>query len=303
MTQRLSSVDSFFNERGVLVKEQVESKQLLYFLYATRCGRLVRFFLKRKWVAILYAWYQTSWLSKKAIVPFIKKHEIVIQDFVEPAGGYASFNDFFCRALKPDARLIDQRTETLVSPVDGKLIVFPDVSQRLLFFVKHEHFDLVAFLGDESRAADYVNGSMLLFRLAPYDYHRIHVPCDARAGRPMVLGATYESVNPIAYATGVQPLATNLRHVITLETSEFGEVIMVFVGAMLVGSIIETYWPDALLKKGEELGMFQFGGSSVVMLLKRDAIKLTEKIIQHSLQGYETAVKMGQVVGYRSDVL
>jgi phosphatidylserine decarboxylase len=151
-------------------------------------------------------------------------------------------------------------------------------------------------LHDSALAQEFEHATMLLFRLAPYDYHRFHIPIDARVSNARYIFGCYESVNPLAYAAGVQPLTENLRYVISLFSDHFGHVLMVPVGAAMVGSVIFTYEPHTYQKKGTEAGYFQFGGSSVVLLFKPTMMTPQEQFLQHSLQGFETAVKMGQKI-------
>lgn len=280
-----------------LVEEQIEAAGLLRFLYCKPLGRLVRLLFTRiSFLSHLNAWYQCSSLSKSKIKPFIQKHAITMHDFVRSADEYASFNDFFCRQLKPGARSIDRAPDSVISPADGKLLVVEDIAERVSFFVKNEHFNLSSFLHDSSIVQEFEHATMLLFRLAPYDYHRFHFPIDARVLKARYISGFYESVNPLAYAAGVQPLTENLRYVISLFSDYFGHVLMIPVGAAMVGSVVFTYESDTYQKKGSEAGYFQFGGSSVVLLFKSQTIKTQEQFLKHSLQGFETAVKMGQTI-------
>ena len=137
---------------------------------------------------------------------------------------------------------------------------------------------------------------MMLFRLAPYDYHRFHFPVDCFATKSKNINGILESVNPIVYKSGIQPLTENERQIIILKNDVFGEIVVVLVGAMFVGKIVQTYLPDKNYKKGEEIGYFEFGGSSIVVLVKKDALKIKENFIKNSQEGFETEVKMGQSI-------
>jgi phosphatidylserine decarboxylase len=279
-----------------LVEEKVEFLRGAKFLYENFLGKFLRCFLRNRLVARLCGTYQNSAFSKRKILPFIKKHNIDITEFEKDVSSFKSFNDFFVRKLKPGARLIASGSNILVSSADSKLFVIPDISKDVHFFVKNEKFNLRTFLKDRDLAHQYHNGTLMLFRLAPYDYHRFHFPTDCVATKLKIIHGAYESVNPIAYRAGVQPLLKNERHLVVLKTEEFGEVIMVLVGAMFVGKIVHTYTPEKRYDKGEEMGYFAFGGSTIAMLFKNGEIEPKEMFLQHSAQGYETEIKMGQAI-------
>lgn len=280
-----------------LVYEQIEALGLLTFFYQNPLGKMLRpLITATSLMSKLAGYYQNSRLSKKDITPFIQKHSINIHECEKQLDQYTSFNDFFSRKLKPSTRTIDTRHQIITSPVDGKLFIIPHLDQQTDFFVKNQRFNLERFLKDATLARQYQNGTLMIFRLAPYDYHRFHFPVDCTPSTWQQQGGVYESVNPLVYASGVQPLTENQRHLVQLETEQFGTILMSIVGALLVGRIVETYAPETAYKKGDEMGYFEFGGSTVTLLFKAGTIKPIEKIVQNSLQGVETAVRLGQAI-------
>lgn len=283
-----------------LITEKTTAESALNFFYKNRIGKCLRFFLRRKWCSQLMGWYQNSWLTKRNITPFIKKHAINMNDFDRNAHEYKSFNDFFCRKLKPGARLINQNKNVIISPADAKLLVFPQVTTPMKFFVKMLPFNLETFLQSYNKAQEYHEGTMMILRLAPYDYHRYHFPFSCYADKPIPITGTYESVNPIAYGANIQPLTHNIRTIITLRSDVFGDVLMIPVGALFVGSIIHTYTPETNQLKGDEAGYFSFGGSTIVLLFKKGTIEPLEPFVKNSQEGYETAVQMGQAIASKS---
>ena len=197
---------------GKLEREKTESLDGLKFLYTNPVGKVVRkMFAKSSLASTIYAWYQQTHFSKRAIKPFIKKHTIAMHEYVKQAEEYNSFNEFFIRKLKPGARTIDQTPGSVVCPADGKLLIFNNISQKISFFVKNEQFDCVSFLNDQALAQQFEGGCLMIVRLAPYDYHRFHSPVDGVPSVPRVIQGDYESVNPLVYASGIQPLTKNLR--------------------------------------------------------------------------------------------
>ena len=138
----------------------------------------------------------------------------------------------------------------------------------------------------------------MIFRLAPPDYHRFHFPFACIPGNPRIITGKLESVNPVVYASGIQPLVENERHVIELKSNVAGDVVMIPVGACFVGKIIETFKAGLPYNKGDEVGYFAFGGSTVVLLFKKNTITLRDDLVRYSALGYETAVKMGEGVAF-----
>jgi len=286
----------FFDASGKLAKENVEGEFFLRFLYSSFWGKILRFIFRRKYVAQIYAAYQKSSFSKNKIKPFVKKHNIDLSQAEKKLEQFFSFNDFFIRKLKFGARQIDGNPNIIVAPADSKLFIIPDISDEVSFFVKNTKFNLKKFLGNEQLAQECENGTLMLFRLAPYDYHRFHFPVDCVPLKAKNINGVYESVNPLVYKSGVQPLTENERKIVLLKTEKFSDVVLVAVGAMLVGKIKLNFDPKRNYKKGQEMGYFEFGGSTIALLFKNGMIKPKQKFLGHSLQDFETAVKMGQAV-------
>ena len=158
----------YYSFDGKLVAEKVEGKRLLSFLYSNFLGKVLRKILNKKFVSKLFAIYQCSFLSKRKIKPFIKNHNINMDLFEQPKGGYSSFNDFFIRKLKPGRREIDYEENLIVSPADSKLFIIPNISSNKSFFIKNKNFNLESFLQNKKLAQEYKDGTLMIFRFAPY---------------------------------------------------------------------------------------------------------------------------------------
>ena len=296
MTKKNSLQPIAYYKNDRLVIETNTSFKFLNFFYNNFFGRYLRRFLNKRWVCKLGGCFYSSRRSSKKIAPFIRLHNIAMNDFVTPPGGFRSFNDFFIRKLRPGAREINHDPTIITSPADAKIYVIPNISTDTLFFVKHKPFNLEKFLGNATQAEAYKNGTLIIFRLAPYDYHRFHFPADGIPSTPHIIHGRFESVNPLVLKTGIQPLTENERHIVLLKTDTFDTIAMVAVGAMMVGKIVHTFTPNTPCKKGDEAGYFAFGGSTVVLLFKHGVISPLPLFLQHSLQGIETAVTMGQAI-------
>lgn len=243
------------------------------------------------------------------------KDLINMDHFVVPQEGFKTFNDWFIRKLKsPDSdRPMEDNAQAIASPADSKLIIIPDLTSHTQVTIKEERFDVASFLQDPELAKKYEHGVMMIFRLAPYDYHRYHFPFDCFVSVETFITGLYHSVNPRAFSCGVKPLTVNKRtyEILTpyfIDRDVECPVVMSQVGATAVASIVNTfmdyesgepalkYGANQVFIKGHELGYFQFGGSTLVMLFPPDTIQPDEQIVNNSLNGYETAVKVRETV-------
>jgi len=221
---------------------------------------------------------------------FVRKYGVDLGEAVEsdPAA-YASFNDFFTRALKPGARPIAHAA--LVCPVDGTISQFGAIEHDQVLQAKGHRYSTTALVGgDHALAARFHDGSFATLYLSPKDYHRIHMPCDGTLVRMIHVPGSLFSVNPVT-ARGVPRLfARNERVVCVFESHVFGDFVVTLVGATIVGSMAtvwhgvvnpprvrrvrEWQYPEraVTLKQGEEMGRFLLG-STVVLLFPKCALR------------------------------
>lgn len=266
----------------------------LYWLYNNPLGELtLNTLVKRKIVSDIYGWYMNTISSAQKIAPFIKDYNIDTSQF--EMKHFNSFNAFFIRKLKPGARKIDTAQNVVISPADGKCLVYPNIDSAN-FLVKGTRFDIATFLMNDTLAKKYKNGSLLIFRLAPTDYHRYHFPVSGQLSPTHKISGYYYSVNPIALFKDPLIFLENKRQYQVIQSQVFGEVTMVEVGATMVGSMISTFLGNVAVK-GEEEGYFQFGGSTVVLLFEKGKIRIDTDLIKNSEHHLETSVIMGEEVG------
>jgi phosphatidylserine decarboxylase len=242
----------------------------------------------------LYGYLQKLPRSRHKIQPFIESYGVDASEFATTQ--FASFNDFFIRKLKKEARPIDPDPNRLALPADGRYLVYPVLRD---FIVKKVHFDLPAFLQDPVLARRYEEGSMLIARLCPIDYHRFHFPCDALPSKPRLINGHLYSVNPLALAKNIAILSENKRVVTELETDRFGTILYIEIGATSVGSIQQTFVPEKSVRKGEEKGYFEFGGSCLVLLFEKGQIAFDADLIEHSQRGLETRAFFGEGFAFK----
>lgn len=276
-----------------------DTPSLLKMLYGNKISWLLRATLTKPFMSHCAGWFCDTRLSAWCINSFIQSHNINMDEALYPVSSYKTFNEFFTRKLKKGARPFDQRDTTLISPADGTIIALEHIDHNTTFPVKQLVFNLEQFLQDESLAKKYYGGTIILIRLAPWDYHRFHFPCVAVADTPAALPGKYESVHPWVYQCGIQPLLENIRHRYLLHTASFDDILIMSVGALFVGSITETYIPGVPYSKGAEMGYFSFGGSTLVLLFKADQITLDERFSGCTSIEKEIPIKMGTVIAYK----
>ncbi len=237
----------------------------------------------------LYGYLQKSARSQKKIEPFINAYSIDKTEFVQER--FATYNDFFIRKLKREKRPINQDSTIVATPADGRYLVYPHFQQ---FIVKGQEFSLREFLGSIALAHRFESGSMAIVRLCPTDYHRFHFPCDGIASAATLINGPLYSVNPLALKKRLAILSENKRMVTEIDTHRFGTMLYVEIGATFVGSIHQTYTPNAKVHKGDEKGYFEFGGSCIALFFERGRIAFDEDLIHNTQNGLETRINFGE---------
>jgi phosphatidylserine decarboxylase len=230
-------------------------------------------------------------LTTAVIRWFVDQYGVQMQEAAEPdVSKYATFNDFFTRALRHGARPLADAP--LICPVDGAVSACGSIHGDRIFQAKGHEYTTAALLGgDEAMAAEYADGSFATIYLSPRDYHRIHMPCDGRLVRMTHVPGALFSVNP-ATAAGIRGLFARNERVVCHFEGASGPFVMVLVGATIVGSMATAWhgvvnpprpgvvrsWEYAAdgagavrLKQGDEMGRFLLG-STVVLLFPKPPV-------------------------------
>ena len=273
-------------------RKHKRSDRTLRFLYHTRPGRMLLKPLTCRPVSKVSGRFLDSPMSKPLIGPFVRKNNIDLKEFY--ADDLRCFNDCFTRKIKEPLRPIDCRPESLIAPCDGLLSVYP-IDGDTVLPVKQSRYTLPDLLDDEHLAQRYRDGLCLVFRLCVHHYHRYCYLDDGYKGENRFLPGKLHTVRPVALAAG--PVFTqNCRELTVLNTDHFGLVTQVEVGAMLVGKILNHHGAGPITR-GQEKGMFLYGGSTVILLLEKDRATLAPHLLEASLRGEEVPVQMGQPIG------
>lgn len=289
----------FYNRyTGKIEQEKILGEKYLRWIYGTPLGKLsLHVLVKRAFFSSLMGMMKNTRRSAKDIPAFIREYKINTDELLVAPNEYKSFNDFFYRKLKDGARPIAQGN-VAVLPADGRHMGWQKASEMEGVFVKGQAFDLKALLGSEELAEKYKNGTVVLSRLCPVDYHRFHFVAEGTPDAPVRIKGPLASVSPYCLRQKLSWLWTNKREVTILHTTRMGDVVQLAVGATGVGSIFQTYTPGCRVEKGAEQGYFAFGGSTVMTFFEPGAITLAEDIVRNTAQQMETYAKQGDLLGY-----
>ncbi|SJM83941.1 related to Phosphatidylserine decarboxylase proenzyme 2 [Zygosaccharomyces bailii] len=240
--------------------------------------------------------------SVKQIESFIKYHSLNMSECQKCE--YKTFNEFFYRKLKPGTRIPEGGSgKIFVSPADSRCTVFASIQQSKEIWIKGSSFTLTRLTrGYSPEMFNDKSCSIAVFRLAPQDYHRFHSPCNGVIGKPIYIEGEYYTVNPMAVRSSLDVFCENVRMVIPIDSQEFGTLLCIPIGAMMVGSIMLTCKEGDFVTRGQELGYFKFGGSTIVIVMPSQRILFDPDLSRNTADGIETLVKVGMSVGHTPDI-
>lgn len=290
----------FYNRYTQSVEtEQVYGEKWLRWTYETLPGRFsAEALLKRAVFSHWYGWRMDRSISAQRVLPFIENYNLDVEDFAKSPLDYKTFNEFFYRALKKEARPIAPGEDVAVFAADGRHLVFPDVATSAGFYVKGATFTLTELFGDEALAKEFAGGAMVISRLCPVDYHRFHFPVAGVPTEPKLINGYLYSVSPIALRRNARYLVQNKRALTVIDdVPRFGRVAMFEVGATCVGTIKNMFSAGKAVGKGEEKGLFTFGGSCVITVFQKGRIKFEDDVVTQSANHVETYARMGDRLG------
>ena len=271
--------------------DKVKESASLRFLYRTLPGRIVLRLLIARWVSKLCGAFLSSRLSKPLIKKFVNGNNIDLSQF--ESDHFRCFNDCFCRKIKEGYRPIPEDESLFFSPCDGLLSAYPIQADTVLP-VKQSRYTLSSLLQDKELAQRYQDGTCLVFRLCVTHYHRYCYPVSGTKGDNIFLKGKLHTVRPIALEAS--PVFTeNCREYTVIDSDRFGQVLQMEVGAMLVGKI-QNHHGAGKVERGAEKGMFLYGGSTIILLLEKDAATIHPRFFEATEAGEETPVRMGEVL-------
>lgn len=293
MTTRGKPIEVVNRYTRAVELEQVYGDRWLRWTYDTALGRLVlALVVRRAFFSRWYGWRMSRPASRARIAPFIRDYRLDPKEFADPVESYGSFNEFFSRRLRPDARPICAGAGDIAFPADGRHLGVADVTAAGQFYAKGQQFDLASLLDDAALTRRFMRGAMVISRLCPVDYHRFHFPVGGRAEAPVFVQGPLYSVSPIALRRRLRCLVENKRARTVVETEHGGGVVVVEIGATCVGTIIHTAGAGPV-GRGQEKGYFRFGGSCVITLFEPGRVRLADDLLAAAADGRELYAQVG----------
>lgn len=270
----------------------IKESNVVRFFYGTIIGRLIVRIFSIPLFSKIMGLFLDSKLSKFKIKSFIKKNNIDMSLYKEK--DYKSFNDFFTREIKNIDYSKDK--DDFISPCSSKLSVY-DINEDGLYRIKNSYYRIKDLVNNSPIYKEFIGGKLLIFRLEATDYHRyIYIDNGSKEKNVFVPGIL-NTVRPIVLKH-FNIYKQNSREYTIMHTDNFDDVIQIEVGAIMVGKINNKH-EEYTFKKGEEKGMFEFGGSTIVLMIKKDIVDLDNDIIKNSSDGFETKVSIGESIGKR----
>ena len=277
---------------GDIIVTNENQNKLLKKLYGSVLGRVLLKTLTAPVISRAAGIFMDSKASKLLIKPFIKRSGIDTSQYI--MRDFRSYNDFFTRRVIPEKRPVDYEPSHLISPCDSKLTVHK-ISKNSIFRIKGSCYSVSDLLKNDFLAKRFCGGYCLIFRLEVDDYHRYCYIDNGTKTENTYIAGELHTVNPIALER-YNIYKRNCREYTVLHTENFGDVVQVEVGAMMVGRIVNNDDTASFLR-GEEKGRFEFGGSTIVMLFGKDSVRIDEDILRNSAEDIETVVKYGEKIG------
>ena len=282
----------YIDLQGKKVSNITNQDKLLSFLYTNIFGRMLLKPLIQPQVSKLAGRYLSSAHSKWLISKFIERNEINMDIYEEC--DYSSFNDFFTRKIKPDSRPVPEDLDVLISPCDCLATVYP-IQENTTFSIKNTEYTLRSLLRSPRLAKRFRGGYAYVLRLTVEDYHRYLYSVSGKQSKNYHIDGTYHTVNPIA--NDYLPIyKENTREYTVIHSKQFGDVLQMEVGALLVGKI-SNHKQSTVVTRGEEKGFFEYGGSTIVVLTQKGRVTPRSDLLTNSKNGYETKVLQAHPLG------
>ena len=284
---------TYITRDGTKIDGTTGQDHLLEVIYGHALTRmLLRPFLSPA-VSDICGKFLSTRLSRRIIPSFVKKNHIDLGIYEKQE--FDSYNAFFTRKIKAEQRPINEQKNILISPSDGKVTAYP-ITQKGRFWIKHTQYSAAQLLKDERLAERYMGGWIYVIRLTVDDYHRYCYVADGQKSRQRKIRGVLHTVNPVA--NDYYPIyKMNSREYCLLKTKELGTILLMEVGALMVGKINNHEEASAQVKRGDEKGMFEFGGSTIVVMTEPGMAEPDKDIIHNTKAQAETLVKMGESIG------
>jgi phosphatidylserine decarboxylase len=286
-------------QKAVAFEERVYGGAVIDWAYNSGLGRqIVLSPTFQRALSRVVGRYQEHPVSKRAIEGFVQSYGIDMSEFESPTQGFQSFNDFFIRKLRPNARPFPEESTSLGAPAEGRLSVFHIDSPATVLTIKGKALSIERLLSSHRLAHDVMGGYAFVFRLCPVDYHRFHFPDAGIAGESKLIRGKLHSVNPASLNAVPEVFLENERRLCEFKSENFGRLLLLEVGAMCVGKIHQTYVPGKRVERGSEKGFFAFGGSTTIMVSHPGKVQPHADLLEKTAQGLECLVRLGEAIAH-----
>ena len=276
-----------------LEEERIYPEKWMRLIYENPVGGASLLWLvKRKAVSRMYGLYCKTRFSARVIPKFINEYNI---DMTGCNGQYKNFAQFFSR--EKENVNFPKATRELGSPCEGFVSVFTDLKHDHVVAAKGSGFSLAELFKDAELAKEYEGGTMVSIRLTPAHYHRMHFFDNGTVTDTRIIKGDLYSVSPLALNKVVRLYCRNKRAVINFTTENFGDVVLVEVGATFVGSIVHCFTPGQEVHKGQVASYFKPGGSLVLMFVKKEHFVPNAELVARAVEGHETKIAIGETLG------
>ena len=238
-----------------------------------------------------------SGVSAAFIEKFAETHDIDLFDFEQTE--YASFNDFFTRRFKKGRRMIDDREGALICPCDGNVTAY-SIAKSDMFVIKNTVYSVHSLLRDRKLAKKYAGGNAVIIRLTAADPHRYVFPCGGIKSHDRHISGMLNVTRPVT-SEFEAVYKENTREYCVIRNPQLGDIIMMEVGSLGAGRIRNFEDGAAKIQKGEEKGVFDFGGSTIILLTRSDKVNICADLLENTRRGLETKLRMGEVIGLTAE--
>jgi phosphatidylserine decarboxylase len=290
--ERIKGEIWIYNE-GIYEQEQICAERWMRLIYENPAsGPPLMFLAKRKMLSRLYGMYCRTPMSARGISKFIEKYQV---DMTGCQGPYRNFADFFAR--EKQGVQFPKENKVLGSPCEGLVSVHTDIQPENLIAAKGSDFSLSELFNDEALAREYKGGTMVQIRLTPANYHRMHFFDDGLITHSEMLNGDLYSVSPLAINRVMKLYCRNKRAIIKFASQNFGDVVLVEVGATFVGSIVHCFKNGEAVSRGQQASYFLPGGSLVLAFFKGGTLNPDELLVKQTTAGYETKMRIGSRLG------
>ncbi len=284
----------YLDRSGKKIPIPVSNNRLLEQLFSCAWGRCILRIASSRAVSCLQRIGLSTHVSALFISGFVRKNRIPLREYERKR--YRSFHEFFMRQIRPKARPLCLGEDILMSPCDCKASVYA-IDRDAAFFVKGVSYTVSEILKDERLALEYLGGWFFLLRLCVEDYHHYAYPVSGEKSKDVCIEGKLYTVHPLIHKYE-KVYRENTRRYCTITTEKNTKVLMMEVGALGVGKIVNDCPASASVRQGEEKGHFEFGGSTILLLVPPHAYVPCKELLAHTEAGFETIVKLGESIAY-----